>query len=900
MSVLNRMISTLHTLTHSRAAQDDVAEEMRFHAEQHAAELESQGVPPAEAQRRARAALGMHARNGGERHREMVGLRLFDEVRADVRYGLRGLWRNKSFALIAILSMALGIGAATAMFSVVYAVLLDVYPYADANRTVNPMLHDSSVAEGSTSFTLNSTQYEVYRHAAPFEDVFATSLFGVQMDDEGYLQPISLVAVTANVNSFNRVPAFLGRPIEQSDGDFNQPSTGVVVLGYRFWERQYGGDRAIVGKPFKIGKATLRIAGVMPSRYMIGGSADAYVSMSALRVLFPEVIDTGYEAHAKLKPGVTAAQASAAVDPMLHEFARQSPRMFPKEFHAKLQPLLEAFTSHSKVLKNFPMLYLATCALLLIGCANCSLLLLARGTARMHEFALRAAVGASRARIVRQLIVECLLISLLGSALGTALAYVLARLPLQLAADLFPWEAAVRVSLPVLMFSIAVALLAGIGFGLVPALRASRPRIASVLQRQGQRTVVGSGKRSLQALIGVQIALTLILLTVAGAAVAGFRNILQMPLGYDPGNTLAISISYSQTSAKTWQDRLARNESIRQSLEAVPGVRAVTTADDLPPDGHGERPVELIGEASLHQQKARVTLVGVNYFTTLQIPLLQGRTWTEAEARQGLPVAVVNESFARRFSPNRTILNRTVRLPDMAPPPAELQLMNQEVSPAVKRPEVEVVGVVADAVNNGLDKPVMPGIYINSSYWLLSGSMYLVQTAGDPEGYRRPLVLAARRAAGKAYILTYKLTLQEMVEHDPMWRTQRLVAVLLAIFAAFALVLSLVGLYSVVSYAVARRTSEFGIRIALGAQRGQILRLVLRSNFAVVLGGTAAGVLASLLIRARFAQWSHYSSRSPLLILLAALLLVVSALLASLLPARRAAFVQPVEALRAE
>ncbi|WP_419804876.1 ADOP family duplicated permease [Terriglobus sp.] len=895
----SRIASSLRTLLFGRGRQQQISEELQFHIDQHADRLLQQGVTPAEAKRQARAALGGNLALHGERQREIAGLRTLDELWGDARFGARGLWRNKGFAAIAILSMALGIGAATAMFSVVYALLLDVYPYADAARTVNPIVHDPAVPDDWNWFVLTNEQYDVYKHAAPFEDVFGTSGMGFQLDEDGLQQPIRATLMTANANSFNRVPAYLGRPLQESDGDWGQTGTNVVVLGYKFWQSHFGSDPNAVGQQLRIGQnALLKIVGVMPKRFTLGGAPDVYLPFSEATVVAPGVKGLGILAFAKLKSGVTASEASQAVDPMVHDFAKKNPKWYPQNFHARLQPLLDGFTTRSKLLKNFPMLYLAVSGLLLIGCANCSLLLLARGTARTHEFALRAAVGASRARIVRQLLVESLLISLMGSALGVGVAYVLARLPFQLAADLFPTEAVIRVNLSVLGFSVAVAMLAGVAFGVVPAVRASRPGLSGVLQRSSGRTVTGHGRRALQWLIGGQIALTLVLLTVATAAATGFLQITRMRLGFDPGNIMAINVAADNPDTKTWTGRVARYAAIQQAMERIPGVQSVTTSDDLPPAGNGSMPVEIVGDAALQRRETRVSLIGANYLSMLHIPLLQGRSWSASEAQQGLPLAVVNAAFVRRFSPDRSILNRIVRFPEFAVEGSSGPGLLP--SPAFMDKQVQVVGVIENVVNDGLDKPVTPNVYVNEHVWENNGKLFLLQTTGDPAAYHQAAARAAHQATGKAWIFVLPNSLQEMVEHDPVWSTQRLVAVLLNVFAVFALLLALVGLYSVVSYAVAQRTPEFGVRLALGAQRSQIVGMVLRSTAATVLGGLVVGVLASVVVRTRFAEWSQYSSRSYGQLLIAATLLMVAAFVASVVPARRASQVEPSTALRAE
>lgn len=892
--VLSRIQSTLRTLFRRNQTTIEINDELHHHLEAHAADLIAQGIPPQEARRQARLDLATPVANHAELHRQTAGLQLLDETRQDIRYGLRGLWRNKPFALTAILSLALGIGAATAMFSVVYAVLLDIYPYADADRTVNPIVHDPSLPDDWSWFVFTPQQYAQYKAAPCFEDVFGQGGMSIQLDENDVQQPLRVALLTGNAAGFNRVRPLLGRDIQPSDGDFGGKPSNVVVLGYKFWQKHYFGDKSVIGKDLKTGKNLYRIVGVMPERYTLGGDPDLYMPYS--QYIFPEPY---FVAFAKLKKGVTAQQASTFVDPMLHDFAKAEPRFYPRQFHARLQPLLEGFTSRSKLLKNFPLLYFATGALLLIGCANCSLLLLARGTTRVHEFALRSAVGASRARIVRQLLVECLTISLLGSVLGTGLAYLLARLPLQLAADLFPTEAVIRINGTILAFSIAVAILAGIVFGLLPALKFSRPHISTMLNSNGRRTVAAGSKRPLQALIAAQIALTLVLLTVSAAAISGFLHFLHMPLGYDPTNVVSVGAGLMKTTVlPSWAERAAKIDAIQSAIESVPGVISVTTADDTPPSGGGLSQFQLVGDENRNRD-ARYTSVASNYFSSLRIPLLQGRVWTTAEQNAGLPLVVVNQTFARRFSPDRSIIDRIVRLPALDPKDKSRPI-GVTLAPAIQNTEARIIGVSADVVNDGLDKPILPNLYVNRNAIMWAYVPLLIRTTGAPHGYDLSIAQAVNRVTGKTFLNINPFTLQDIIEHQPAYRTQRLVAVLLSIFAVAALALSLVGLYSVVAYIVAQRTPEFGIRIALGAQREGILWLVLRSNAAVLLGGTALGILLSFAVRARFAHWSEYSSRNPLTILISALILLTAALIASLIPAHRASRVEPTQALRAE
>jgi len=885
-------------IAHRSRVSREVEQEFRFHIDVYANDLVRQGMPPAEAERKARIDLGQPDVQG-EKYRTAIGLRAWDEVWADLRYGIRGLLRNPGFATVAIVSLALSIGMATAMFSLVHAVLLDVYPYADSDRTVNPIVFDPAHPNDWDWFVLNRAQFRTYRSSPMFEDVLGQANFTVQLQqDDGESQAL-MVALTANAAPFLKVKPLIGRGLQPSDGDYGDPAPNIAVLGYRFWLKQFG-DASVLGRKLTFSTGILgqkaqpvTIVGVMPERFTLGGPPDFYIPMS--QVTFPDVRIIPF---AKLKRGVTPQQASTAVDPMVHEFARQDSRMYPKVFETRLQPLIKGFTDRSKFVRSLPILFLAVAMLLLIGCANCSILLLARGTARTHEFALRAAIGASPFRLVRQLLVECLVISLLGSCLGVILSYFLARLPLQLADNLFPTESVVRVDVSVLAFSVVVATAAGMLFGLWPALRFSRPQIAQTLQKSSRRTATRSGQASLRRLIGGQITLTFILLAIAGAAVTGFIRLTRTPLGYEPTNTTyAVGIS-PQADTKNWADRVARNLHMRDAVAAIPGVISVSTTEDFPPGTADDRfpPFQIVGDPANQATTARQSRVDADYFSVLQIPLVSGRIWTEEEGRLGLPLAVVNQAFVRKYSPNRSILGRTIRLTEIV---QEAVTYGALRSPAFTGDEVQVVGVTADVVNGGLGRPVLPNIYINIDTLFLGSPALLLRTQGDPSQYTATLRHTLHEAGAKyIYVSTYSL--EEMVKRDETWRRERLTAVLFGIFAVAALALALVGLYSVVAYLVAQRTQEFGIRIALGATRGNILWLVLRGNIRVIISGTAIGLILSLLVRRESERWLEGTPQTPALMFGAAALLVLVAIVACLSPAARAAMTQPNDVLHAE
>ncbi len=899
MSVFATLRCWWRAIGHRTRVHREVEEELQFHIDAYANDLVQQGIPRADAERKARIDLG-RADVQGEKYREAVGLRAWDEIWCDLRYGLRSLLRNPGFAAVTILSLALSIGMATAMFSLVHAVLLDVYPYADSDRTVNPIVFDPANPTDWDWFVVTRAQFRTYRSSPMFEDVLGQANFSVQLQQDDGEQQAMMVALTANAAPFLRVKPLIGRGLQPSDGDYGDPAPNIAVLGYKFWLKQFGGDASVLGHkltystgiPGEKGQS-VTIVGVMPERFTLGGPPDFYIPAS--QVTFPGV---HIIAFAKLKRGVTPEQASAAVDPMVHDFAKQDLRMYPKTFQTRLQPLIKGFTDRSKFVRSLPILFLAVAMLLLIGCANCSILLLARGTTRTHEFALRAAIGASPFRLVRQLLVECLVISLLGSFLGVALSYFLARLPLQLANNLFPSESVVRVDVSVLAFSVLLATAAGVLFGLWPALRFSRPQISQTLQKSSRRTATRSGQASLRRLIGGQIALTLVLLSVAGAAVAGFIRLTQIHLGYNPTNTTFVVGGYDKADAKTWADRTARNQRLRDAVAAIPGVVSLSMAEDFPPGTTDDRfpPIQIVGDSGNQAALARQSRVDGDYFSVLQIPLVSGRIWTEEEGRLGLPLAVVNQAFVRKYSPNRSILGRTISLAEITQRGVSFGALR---SPAFTASEVQVIGVTADAINSGLGQPALPNIYININILVFPEAPLLLRTQGDPSQYTATLRRTLHDAGAKfTYVSSYSL--DQMLSRDETWRRQQLTAVLFGIFAMAALVLALVGLYSVVAYLVAQRTQEFGIRIALGAPRGHILWLVLRSNIGVVISGTAIGLILSVVVRHESERWLEGTPQTPGLMVSTAILLIGVAIIACLSPACRAAMTQPNDVLHAE
>ncbi len=476
LAAIRKLWYSIAPRTHS-----DVEEEFRSTLDAYQEDLIRQGLPEEEARRKARIDLGQPAVQN-ETYRDAIGVRLFDELGGDIRYGLRALRRNPGFAAVTVLSLALGIGATTAMFSLIYAVLLHPFPYAGADRIMNPIVIDEQHPDGSIWFPLNEAQFDNLLLAAPVESALGFNDSHMEITNGELPEDVSGVYLTENAGTFFGVRPLLGRNLEPSDGENGGHS--VVVLNYRFWQRHFGGDRNVIGRTLELDHTPYTIVGVMPRSFAFNdtlGVGDVYVPGTLMRGL-ANLPEFAYVPWVKLRPHVTLAAANAALEPIVRQFAKLHPDRFPDHWHLALQPIIVPYQQETG--RTLTLLLAGVVLLLIIGCGNCSILLLARGSARRHELAIRSAIGASRWRIVRQLLVEAIIVSSTGAILGVAASYWLAKLPLLLSPDSFPAESVIRINAPILAFSVVLALLCGILFGLAPALRLSRHDSCAYAPRQ--------------------------------------------------------------------------------------------------------------------------------------------------------------------------------------------------------------------------------------------------------------------------------------------------------------------------------------------------------------------------------------------------------------------------------
>jgi putative ABC transport system permease protein len=805
----------------------------------------------------------------------------------DVRYAFRQFGNHPGFALTAILSLALGIGATVSVFSIVYAVLMNPWPYAGADRISTISLLDKAGEDNWNGLT--GPQIRQLRQARSLEDVMGANEWSLTITGGDVPEDVQGIYLTGSALQFLGVPAMHGRNFLPSDAPDGQEPQPVIVLSHKFWQRHFNGDPSVVGKPIQLVHKTYTVLGVLPPRFTwLDG--DAYLPMN------PSTSQTiTYGTFIKLKPGITRAAAAAELEPLFQQFAKQTPNHFPK--HYKLEVRNISYYYMHQLGGTLALLFGAVALLLAIGCGNVSILLLARGTARQHEFGVRSAVGASGFRIVRQLLTESLLLSIAGAGLGVLLAYqslgmIVARLP----EYSFPHEADFHINVPVLLFSVGLAVLTGVLFGLFPALQLARPEISQSIQASS-RKVVGTvrGKRFHNTLIAGQIALTLLLMTAAGAAIEGFVHMMRIPLGYDPHHVMSVGIPIHDNTYKSIAERSNYYEQLREKIGALPDVLSTgISTNATPPNSGWEQAFELAGKPSGEEQKARLEFVDPGYFSTLHMPLLQGRVWDKTEIARSAPMVVVNATFVRHYYPNGEILGRSLKIPTLKDEPPYTM-----AAPGSDGP-LQVVGVVADSLNDGLDKPVKPAIFLPYSLYMWMHTQILVQSRVDPlsvlHSVRRQIVSvnADQQANGRVD------DLEMWIRREPEWARGRLISILFGAFAALALVLAAVGLYSVVSYSVVQRTNEFGIRMALGAQKKDVLWNVLSSASVSVGSGLLLGLGLSIGLNRLISSWVENTAHDPWLVLAASVVLLAAAGVACMVPSWRASSVDPMTALRCE
>ncbi|MGC1649630.1 MAG: ABC transporter permease [Candidatus Sulfotelmatobacter sp.] len=804
----------------------------------------------------------------------------------DLRYSARQLIKSAGFTLTAVLSLALGIGAATAVFSVIYAALVNPYPYPAADRIVR-LTVDSKAGSGDP-VVLNGAEIQTLCQSPVVESVLTMDYNALMLTGQDLPENVNAVSLISNAFQDLGVPPLLGRGIWPSDAVDGQEPQPVVLLSYKFWRKHYLSNPDVLGHTLQLDHKSFKIVGVAAPRFA-WGDGDVYLPLKLMR-------DPGRTSviNLLLRPGVSPAAADAALQPLVEQFASHMPNDFPDVFKVHVQGLNDWVVS--SLGGTLYLLFGAVMLLLAIGCGNVSILLLARGTARQHELAVRTAIGAGRLRIIRQLLTDSLLLAAIGAALGVLTSYgALAVIQSLLPRSSFASEVSIDINLPVLVFSVTVALGTGVLFGLWPALQLSRTQIGQIMQ-SGTRRVAGSvrGRRTHSILIAAQVALTLLLLAAAGSSMKGFAQLIHQPLGFDPHNVMAIGIPLREDSYRTWPTRVAYFEQLRGKVAETSSVTtAAISTDATPPRNGWIMGFEILGKPVANPPMGSINLTSPDYFSVLRIPLLQGRIWSDAENSRGAHVAVINRALAQRYFPNGDAIGHSVKMPGLEGNPATVLS-----PPHIGSSWLQIVGIVDDARNDGLRTVARPAVFVPYTFSMGESTEILVRSEVPPLTLLHTVREQLRKINPDQP--TFAGDLETRLTYEPEWQQEHIAAWIFGAFAWLALALAAIGLHSVASYTVAQRTNEFGIRLALGAQRGDLLRIVFRSALGSMGAGIFAGVALSLALSQIIAKWAQGNARDPVILLAGTIILGLVSALACAIPARRASKVDPIVALRCE
>jgi putative ABC transport system permease protein len=864
----------------------EIDEELQFHIEQQTQANIAAGMTPQESHRQAVIIFGGVERAREQSHEQRPGY-LMETLVQDVRYAIRGFRRNPIFTLTLVATLMLGIGATTAVFSVVDRILFRSLPYAHADRLVSiGMVHSVETQE----FMLGYFYYDWQRNQRPFEALTSEDAVTGECDlIERNPAQLSCSSVEGNFLPTLGVSPILGRNFLPEEDSPNGPK--AALISYGLWLNHYNLDRGILNKTIDIDGNPVRVIGVLPKDFVMP-------RLQAVDVLFPRTVDEATDrksnggiggprrAFARLKPGVSVQQAETELQPLFQQALKQIPSDIRYDFHLKVRSLRDR--QMQEVRLTAWVLLGAVLAVLLIACANVASLLMARGVMRQRELAVRSALGASRARLARQAFTESLLLSLAGAITGCALAEGLLRLFIAIAPANIPYLNEIQLDLRIVSVTILLSILCGALFGLAPALQKPHGGMLS-----GRSLISASHATVRQWLVITQIAASMVLLTGAMLLLRSFSNLENQNLGMRTDNTLTATITLGQHTYPTPASQLNFFQQLTKQLRFAPGITLVSVSDSLPPAaGHSSGRLDEIVVAGRPPSAAGITgvvasrRVSPEYFGALSIPIVQGEGFREEDMTASQHPIVLSKRLASLVFPNENPIGQRMRFDKVTTSEAWST----------------VVGVAADVKNGGLTKEEAPEFY------------RLRRNLPGDWGWPRTSVIVVRSSLPadqtSRWIRSQVATLDPTLPVDIATLQQRVSkladqprfqTILVGFFAATGLVLAVIGLYGVIAFLVAQQTQEIGVRIALGADRGDILRLVLGQSLRLIVAGTALGLIAALAAtRVLSSQLFGISAHDPGTFAIVTLLLVLIALMATLLPARSASRVNPIVALRCE
>ncbi len=867
------LISRLRAMFRRGRLDQDLDEELRSHLEMRAADNLAAGMSARDARYDAQKRFGNTTLlKEDTRSVDIIGW--LDECARDSRFALRMLQRSPGFAAVAVLTLALGIGANTAIFSVVDAVLLRPLPYPEPDRLVR--IWESSIKYDSPRNVVNPFNFlDWHDHAQSFGSMAAISGLMTNLSFQG--QPVAVQGMQVSTEFFSilRIPPLLGRTFSAPDRVAGQDH--VVILSYELWQRQYGANPKIIGAKVDVDAAPYTVIGVMPR-----GFSFPKITLPIART---EEWKSGryLTVVARLKPGVSISQAQQDMLRVAN-FTSQARPDNNKNWSANVFPMLEDATRG--VRRPLWVLLASVGFLLVIACANVANLLLMRGTGRLRELAVRSALGAARFRLVRQLFVESLLLSLAGMAAGLLFAHLglnglLALIPQNAP---LPRSEPIAIDARVLLFTFLASLFTAVVFGLVPALRLSRVDLQNALKQGSLRGGVGGHQTLRRCFVVAEVALALLLSVGAGLMLRSFARLISVDPGFSSEHLLTMHI---WTSPARYHDNLKRSryfEKVLAEIRNTPGVQAAGSTHFLPltekTSGSCFSPADQPTPAPAESPSAQFLIISSGYFQAVRTSLLSGRDFDDRDHFEAPPVAIVNHAFVERFYSGQNVLGKQLR-----------------VCWTIEKP-VEIVGVVADARQAQLQDAPEPTIFLSNSQAPMYFATFVVRAVGDPLQNARSAEAAVHRVDPDQPVSDIQP--METIFSDSV-SSSRFQAVLLLVFAGLAIALAMIGVYGVVSYAISQRTNEIGIRVALGARSADVVRLVLREALALTAIALLLGLAGSLaLSRVLRSLLFEVTPTDPFTLALVCFLVFAVSALAALLPAQRATRIDPIVALRYE
>jgi putative ABC transport system permease protein len=817
--------------------------------------------------------------------------RLLGWVWQDLRYAVRSLIKDGRFRVLAVLALALGIGSATIIFSAVYGVILNTFGYDNPDKIVSFAIHDASQSGEEGREAMSMPEFlDFRRRNNVLTDM--TGGFGgfgggtVLFNTGESTEQFSAWYTTANLFTFMGTNPFLGRLATTED---TKPgATPVFMMTYKTWRERFNADPSIVGKSFTLNGTPRTLVGVMPPRFRWGWP-DIWIplAMDLTQIASdPNLKNVYVWPVGRLKPGVSVTAASADLDVVAHQLAKIYPHDYPQQFKVTARTLADRVLSPFKSL-IYPLVG-AVALLLLIACSNVANLLLARATARDREIAIRASIGASRGRLIRQLLVESFVLAAAGCLAGCIFASVgIQKLVPLVPYGALPQEAVIELNIKVLLFSLAVTALTTMLCGLAPALHVMRGELQNRLTGSGKGSGGGFRHGKLRAaLVIAEVAFSIVLLVGAGLMMRTFLALDHVDLGFNPRNILVAELNLSKGIYDTAQQKNILFQQIFARLQTLPGVVASTVTVAPPPGGGIDSELTVTGKTHYERWTA-VDAHSAGYFQTLGLPLLRGKLFDESDVASGRHVTVVSASFSRRFFPNDDPLGQKIKFNAL------------DELPELKDAYFDIIGVVPDVRNRGLQDPPMSEAYVPHTITGIGDRAILVRTAMNPDSLL-PIIRQQIWAVDRNISVSHAESIQARLQRD-QYAGPEFDLVTFGAFAAIGLLLAVIGIFSVMAYTVSLQTHEIGIRMALGAQKGNILTMVLRNGLTLIVTGIILGVVASpALTRFIASQLSGVKVTDPWTFVTVAVIILAVGLAACFFPARRATQVDPLVALRYE